>query len=345
MKNLPRVGITHGDINGIGYELILRTLADPELLELCTPVIFGSARVVQFVQKHLRLEPIAFSTLPNATEVMEGRVNLIDVCGAADDLKVTFGQQTEAALQAEAMSLNAALAAYQEGLIDVLVTAPGHLDNDLESHALCDFIRQALGVEGPAFDWVVGGQVRTLVLHTTAATTELGEGLAKEALLNDIRHLNAQMRSDFGLLKPRLAAIAEGAWHDGRELLEEGILAFGPFEAGAFVEAGHHRHYDAVIFVGAEAERRRVLDSLDADDTYGYVSGLPLVLTYPLLPVSYDIAGQGRAATVPFRTALYAAIDTWRHRENYRRATRRPLPKLWVARGRDDVKLDLTKDE
>lgn len=344
MSKLLRVGITHGDINGIGYELILRTLADPELLEICTPVIFGSARVAQAVQRHLHLEPVPFSVVPGAAEAMDGRVNLVDVC-RSEDLPLSFGQQTEEALRAEAAALEAALAASQDGLIDVLVAAPGHLDNDLESHALCDFVRQALGSEEPAFDWVIGDHVRTLVLHPAVASTELGEGLAKEALLSDVRKLNAQMRADFRLMRPRLAVIAEHEWRDGRELLDEGVLAFGPLRAKEFVEAESYRHYDAVLFVGAEAERRKVLDTLDADDTYGYVSGLPLVLTYPLLPVSYDIAGRGTANVVPFRTALYAALDTWRNREAYRRATRHPLPKLWVARGRDDVKLDLTRDE
>ena len=344
MKTLPRVGITHGDINGIGYELILRTLADVELLELCTPIVFGSAKAAQFVGRHLKIESVPFSVIATAAEATCGRINLVDVC-RSEDVTVTFGQQTETALRAEAAALDAALKAYQASEIDVLVTAPGHLDNDLESHALCDFIRQALGSEEPAFDWVMGSGVRTLVLHPTVASTELGEGLAKEALLNDIRHLNAQMRADFRLIKPRLAAIADRQWHDGKELLEEGILAFGPFAAKEFVEAESYRHYDAVVFINAEAERRQVLATLDADDTYGYVSGLPLVLTYPLLPVSYEIAGQGRANVVPFRTALYAAIDTHRNREAYRRATLRPLPKLWVARGRDDVKLDLTRDE
>lgn len=343
---LLRIGITHGDINGIGYELLIKLLQDPELLEICTPVIFGSAAVATATAQQLGTEPLPLYVIKAADEAIDGRINLVPVCPDCEP-ELQFGQQTEAALQAEALSLTAALEAYSRRHIDLLITLPGHLDNDDHSHALSDFIQHAFESQTEAFDWVCNADVRTLILHPIDASTELGEGLASEAFQRQITTISQSLRQDFGLMRPRLAVISDNArlHHDIVELREKGVLVFGPFDAKEFVEGGWQHHYDGCILLGADEARDQLLSDGDADHTIGYVSGLPVVLTYPQQDIAYDKAGKGESNEISLRQALYSAIDIERARHAYHMATRRPLEKQWIPRGRDDFKLDLTKED
>lgn len=343
---LLKIGITHGDINGIGYELLIKVLQAPELLELCTPVIFGSAAIAEATARQLGMQPIPLHVISRADEATEGHINLVQVCKEAEP-ELQFGQQTEAALQAEAQSLTAALEAYSHRQIDVLVTLPGHLNNDDQTHALSDFIQRAFGSQQESFDWICNDQIRTLLLHHRDVSTLLGEGLASEALMEHVTAISNSLRMDYGLMRPRLAIISpfDKVRGDIVELHDAGINAFGPFDPKTFIEGGWQHHYDGCILLNADQTRDQLLADTDPDHTYGYVSGLPLVLTYPMLDISYDKAGKGEANEVPLRQAIYAAIDIERNRHAYSMATRRPLEKQWIPRGRDDFKLDLTKEE
>lgn len=346
MKSL-KIGITHGDINGIGYELILKLLQEPEILELCTPVIFGCQKVADETAQALNLASLPFYLCKSAADAIEGRINLVDVC--TEEVPVlTFGQQTEEALKAEANSLMAALSAYHDHDIDVLVTLPGGLSNTDGSHSLTNFISRALGMtDARIFDWCINGKLRILELHAPDASTQLGEGLLAEAFQQDIKALNSCLRQDYMLLRPRIAIISsvEKTRGDLIELHEEGITAFGPFAGKTFIDNGWQTHYDACLFFKETDAMQHVLDKEDAERTIGYVSGLPVVLTYPMLGISYEIAGKGEASEVSLRQAIFSAIDIYRSRSTYRYCTHNPLEKQWVPRGRDDVKLDLTKDE
>ncbi len=343
---LFKIGITHGDINGIGYEMLLKVFQDPEMLEFCTPVIFGSAQVAQNTARQIGINMIPLNIVPNASEALDGRINLVPVCSDAEPA-LQFGEQTEASLQAEAKSLTAALEAYNNGDIDALVTLPGHLDNDETSHALSDFIHRALNIHEESFDWIINDNIRILQLHPVDVSTELGEGLASEAFQTDLRAISSSLRFDFGLMRPRIAVVStlEKLKNDLEELHEQGITAFGPLPASAFIEGAWQNHYDGSLFLGEDEAFKQATRDKDPDYSIGYVSGLPLVLTYPLIGIFYEIAGKGEAHEVPLRQAIYSAIDILRARIRYRHATHHPLEKQWVPRGRDDFKLDLTKEE
>lgn len=316
------------------------------MLELCTPVLFGSAKVAQETAAKIEVEPVAFNVVRNAAEALEGRVNLVPVCKDAEP-EVQFGQQTEAALRAEAQSLTAALEAFSRHEIDTLVALPGHLDNDADSHALTEFIQKALGGQQEAFDWVINGDIRALFLHHQSASTELGEGLASEAFQARINAISQNMRQDFGLMRPRIALVSQPDKFQGdiAELKEQGVMVFGPLDANTFVEGQWQHHYDGCLFMEEKDSLYTVLDAEDKDYTIGYVSGLPLILTYPLTGINYNQAGKGQTSESPLRQAIYSAIDIWRNRSSYRFAIHHPLEKQWNPRGRDDYKLDLTKEE
>lgn len=343
---LLKVGITHGDINGIGYEQILKVFADPEMLELCTPVIFGDTKAAEQTNATFECEQKAeLNTIKTLDEIIDGRVNLINVCKNAPT--IDWGHQTEVSLQAEADSLNAALEAFKNHAIDVLVCAPGQLDNDVDNHPLSDFIRQVFTSQTAEFDWIVNGSLRTLMLHPFNVTTELGEGMAIEAFINDLTAIYQMLRQDGNSIRPRIAVVSSIAKlaADIHELQEHGVTLFGPFNGKEFVEKLLWEHYDAVLFLEEEEARHTLLKQVEANKTYGYVAGLPLVLTYPMTGISYPIAGQGKADPTPMREAIFAAIDIYRNRKHYMEATRHPLEKQWIPKGRDDFKLDLTKEE
>lgn len=343
---LLRIGLTHGDFNGIGYEVLLKVLQDPEMLEFCTPVIFGSDKIAQATATQIGIPPVPLHVIKSAEDAIDGRINLVHL-DMNEEMELQFGQQTEAALKAEAQSLTLALEAFSHRHIDALVTLPGHLDNDQDSHALTNFIHRALGGQEEAFDWIVNGQVRVLQLHHMDVSTALGEGLAAEAFVTHIKSISDNLRQDFGMLRPRLAVISplQKLRADIEELQEQGIMIFGPFSAQKFLEENCKNHYDGCLFLNADEAFKQVLTDADADFSIGYVSGLPLVHTYPLQGISYEIAGRGEANEAPLRQAIYAAIDILRSRIRYRHATHHPLEKQWVPRGRDDFKLDLTKED
>lgn len=343
---LFKIGFTHGDINGIGCEMLIKVLQDPEMLEFCTPVIFGSAQVLRQSAQQLGISMIPLNIVPSAAQAIEGRINLVPVCDNAEP-EIQFGQQTEASLQAEANSLNAALEAYDNDEISAIVALPGHLDNDQSSHALSDFIHRALNSNEASFDWIINDSLRILQLHHYDVTTELGEGIASEAFQNDIRAISNSLRFDFGIMRPRIAVVSshEKLHNDLEELHEQGVLAFGPLDAAAFTQGNWQEHYDGCLFQDQDEAFRQAIASRDADYTIGFISGIHLILSYPFVGIRYDIAGQNLASEMPLRQAIYAALDILRQRIRYRQATHHPLEKQWIPRGRDDYKLDLTKDD
>lgn len=343
---LLRVGITHGDINGISLEMITKALGSPEMLEICTPVVFSNDACFFEAAKLVEIEqPVPLEVIQSTKNVLDGRVNLVNVCQGKPQIE--WGQQTEIALKAEADSLNAAIDACKAGLIDILICAPGRLDNDIDSHSLSDFIKQASGSDSKEFDWIQNGKVRTLKMHPLEYSTELGEGLAMEAFINDITAINDQLREDICTLKPRIAIVSPDQKLASaiKELQEKGVIVFGPFDAKDFIETGKYSHYDAVLFSEEEDARHKLIEGLDSSVTIGYVSGLTIVLAYPLTGVCYEKAGKNQAEETTLRNAIYEAIDIHRNRESFRRASRNPLEKQWNPKGRDDFKLDLTKDE
>ena len=346
MRSL-KIGITHGDINGIGYELILKLLQEPEILELCTPVIFGCKAIADKTAGVLELNPLPFHLCKNASDAIDNHINLIDVCGEVAP-ELAFGQQTEESLKAEAQSLTSALEAYRDKYIDVLITLPGHLSNADGSHSLTSFISRALGMaDAKIFDWVINRKIRTLELHAPDASTELGEGLLSEAFQQDITAIYNSIRQDFSMLRPRIALVTgiTKTKHDLTELHEQGITAFGPFAGQTFIANQWKSHYDACLFLNEDESLKQIMDGEEEDETIGYVSGLPLVLTYPMLGINYEQAGKGTACEISLRQSIYSAIDIFRARSSYRHFSAHPLEKQWIPRGRDDVKLDLTKEE
>lgn len=328
----PRIAFILSDFSGPGCEMLLQMLQDPSLFDVFTPIVIGSKQVALDAIQQLGLAPIPFHVIPAAADIIDGRFNFIDVNPTTDE---TF----------TSLSVAVALDAVHHRYVDALVALPGPLVVDGSAQSLIDVFRLCLDLPEECLDWHISGTIRTLALQPIDATTELGEGIASEALRTQLTVISHQLRQDFPSLRPLMAVLSSQAKMraDLNDLHEEGVLAFGPFDAQSFVDQSNASHYDAVLLYGDAASLRAQLRSpFDDVPNYGYVSGLPVILTYPLATAQTELPD---APAVALRQAAYAAIDILRTRIRYRVASHNPLQKYWTPRGRDDFKLDLTKEE
>lgn len=362
MSNLLKVGITHGNINGIGGELILRFLSVSEVLEICTPVIFSSITIMNEQSKALGLDPIAFNIVGNARDIIDGKINLVTVC--PEGLHTQWGEKNNAADKAEINALKMAIEAYNKNDIDLLVTAPGNLKNDLTSNSISTFIQQHLESETTVpYNSLLGNGIRLIALPTRKAREEESPTFNIETFIGDIRNIHQTLRSDMTELRPRIAIVAPAIGNTPQteegiaptpdtdlhsifeELHKEGILAFGPYDSNRFINEELYKHYDAIVTWGEKKQIQPLVDLIDPDKAVGYTMGLSIIHTYPTNGASYSTAGKGTASETALRNAVYQGIDLCRNHRRYKKATRHPLEKQWIPRGRDDFKLDLTKDE
>lgn len=305
---LIKAGIVAGVSNTAGYETIVKVLGEPELLEICTPVVFGSQNSAIQTTKTVQTEQsVTFNFIKTANDAADGRINLVDGFESEED------------------SLSAAITAYMNNCIDVIVIAPSSLN-------IGEFVAKAIEAENnEVFNWKVNGNVRLLSCDLSATTPEEQSAV--------IQRINNSLRRDYTLIKPRTAIVSKQ--EDMRKLAVSlraiGVFTFGPFDAEKFVSEDLFSHYDACIFDNEAKASSRMFEKLDPEKTIGYVSGLPMVLTY--------ILENNEASVQCMKEAIYSAIDIHRARIAYRRATHSPLEKQWIPRGRDDFKLDLTKEE
>lgn len=363
-NRMIKVGITQGDINGIGPEVIIRMLADPRMGELFVPIIYGASKAFSFYRKQLGdVENFSFQIVPSARDARPKRVNLIDTCSG--ELHIEPGKATpEGGAQAIAALRRAAddLAA---GEIDVVVTAPINKEN----------VQQAgFGFTGHTefFADRFGGQplmvmcsdlmkVGLATIHVPIA--EVSGLLSRELILERLTQLRNMLRSDFRVVEPRIAVLGlnphagDGGviGHEEQTIIRpaiaeataQGILAFGPFAADGFFASGSYRHYDAVLAMYHD-QGLAPFKSLSTDGV-NFTASLPIVRTSPDHGVAYDIAGAGTADCTSMHDAIYMALDVFRNRRWYAEITANPLRRYERERGADvsvkDLKLPDAQEE
>ena len=337
-ERLVKVGITHGDINGIGYEVILKTLSDTRIAELCTPVIYGSSKIAAYHRKVLELPAVNLSIIAQAEDAGANRVNIINCVD--DETKVELCQSTTAAGEAAYLALEAAVTDLKRGAVDVLVTAP------INKHkALMILMKDNLRVA------LVTGHI---------PLAQVASKITVEDIVSKLRIFNQSLRQDFGIVRPRIAVLALNP-HAGdagllgkeeeefiipaiQEAEKKGVMSFGPYAADGFFGSQVYDKFDGVLAMYHD-QGLAPFKTLAMDDGVNYTAGLSIVRTSPAHGTAYDIAGQNVASEESFRQALYAALDIYRNRIRYREATANPLRKQYFDKGGDNEKLDLTKEE
>ena len=362
-ERLIRVGITHGDINGIGYEVILKTFSDTRMVELCTPVIYGSSKVAAYHRKVLELPPVNMNIIAQAEEAGSNRVNIINCI--EDDAKVELSHSTAVAGEAAFKALEAATVDLKRGAIDVLLTAPinkHNIQNDtfhFPGHTEY-FEKNFGGQPGKALMILLNDTLRVALVTGHLPLSQVASSIRQEDIVSKLRTFNQSLKQDFGIVKPRIAVLALNP-HAGdagllggeeetiiipamREAESRGVMSFGPYAADGFFGSRMYEHFDGVLAMYHD-QGLAPFKTLAMDDGVNFTAGLPIVRTSPAHGTAYDIAGKNIASEASFRQALYTAIDIYRNRMRYREATANPLRKQYFDKGGDNEKLDLTKDE
>ncbi|MBQ2434523.1 MAG: 4-hydroxythreonine-4-phosphate dehydrogenase PdxA [Bacteroidaceae bacterium] len=351
-----KIGITQGDVNGIGYEVILKAFENPAILELCTPIVYGSPKVMTYHRKALELET-SFSIVNSAADAVPGRLNVVN-CND-DEVKVEMGKPSRESGKAAFEALEKAMAEYKEGMYDVLVTAPIHKQM-IQSDSFAfpghtEYIEQSIG-EGKALMILANETLRVALVTGHVPVAKIASAITQELIEEKLTIFNASLKTDFGIGAPRIAVLALNP-HAGdggvigkeeetiitpaiKAMREQGILCYGPFPADGFMGSGAYNHFDGVLAMYHD-QGLVPFKVLAMENGVNFTAGLPIVRTSPDHGTAFDIAGKNMASPDSFRQALYMAIDIYRNRKNDSEARSNPLRKLYFEKRDDSDKLKL----
>lgn len=349
--NKLTIGLTHGDINGVGYEVILKAFDNEDLLDLCTPVLYGSPKAAIYHRNACGLQT-NFNVITAAAEAQERQLNLLN-CFGEKELQIDFGKSSAEAGQAALTALQRATADLKDGRIDALVTAPINKQSiqgegfHFPGHT--EYLEAELGEEGAdkALMVLMSGALRVALVTTHLPVAQVAQAITEEAITEKLRLLHQSLQRDFLLSAPRIAVLALNPHCGDGGLLgteetdiiapavarcfEEGIPCFGPYAADGFFGSDMHRHFDAVLAMYHD-QGLAPFKALAMGKGVNFTAGLPSVRTSPDHGTAYDIAGKNQAAPDSLREAIYAAIDIVRHRADYDEAHANPLKKLYHER-------------
>ncbi|AVM49615.1 4-hydroxythreonine-4-phosphate dehydrogenase PdxA [Capnocytophaga sp. oral taxon 878] len=339
-EKLVRVGISIGDMNGIGLEVILKTFEDHQILELCTPIIFASNKLVSFQRKHFNTMT-NFQGIESVTAALEGKLNVVNCW--KETPTVNFGEETEEGGNFAFLSLQAAVEALKAGDIDVLVTAPINKNNiqsnDFHFPGHTDYLAKEL--EGNSLMFLVSEELKVGLMTDHVPLKEVSALITEELIIEKARLMNESLVKDFRLQRPKIAVLGINPHCGDKGVIgkeddevlrpalkklyfDENILVFGPFAADSFFGSQTYRNYDAVL-APYHDQGLIAFKTLAFGSGVNYTAGLNKVRTSPDHGTAYEIAGKGIADPESFRHAIFMAIDVFRNREEYAELTKNPL--------------------
>ncbi len=334
-----KVGISVGDFNGIGVEIILKALKDKNITDFFTPVIFGSGKLFSY-QKNVFKINTTFNYVQTAKEAANGKLNIVNLW--KDNVNVDFGTPTEESTKMAIDSLEAATDALMKGEIDVLVTAPINKDEMMKQgfkHAgHTGYFEEKFGKKGLMF--LVTEKLKVAVSTHHIPVSEISKNISKQKIKEQVRVLNQSLIEDFCIQKPKIAILGLNP-HAGdggaigkeeieiiepaiKELFNEGILAFGSFPADSFFQPEKYSSFDAVLAMYHD-QGLAPFKTLAYEEGVNYTAGLPFIRTSPDHGVAYDIAGKNLADEQSFSEAIFTAIKIFKNRNGVSRPHRKPL--------------------
>ena len=333
------VGISIGDLNGIGSEVVLKTFEDSRMLELCTPVIFANVKQLSFIKRNLESE-INLHGIDRLDQLVVGKVNVLNVWREGFDLNL--GTNDETVGEYAIKSFVTATQALKEGKVDVLVTAPINKYN-IQSDTFkfpghTDYLAQEL--EGDALMFMVQDNLRVGLLTDHIPVSEVASHLTEALITKKIETIKQSLIQDFSINKPRIAVLGVNP-HCGdggvigneddtilkptlKKIVEKGTLVFGPFPADGFFGSNQYEKYDAVIATYHD-QGLIPFKTLSFGNGVNYTAGLDKIRTSPDHGTAYDIAGKGIADFNSFKEAVYLAIDIYHSRNQYQEISQNPL--------------------
>ena len=342
MSKMLTIGITQGDSNGIGYEVIIKALSDPRIMDMFIPVVYGSSKFFGFNKKLIpETEQLNTNVIATAADAKAKRVNIINC--VPDSYNIEFGQATKEGAAAAFASLKAAVADLQSGAINALVTAPFNKHSmeesgfDFPGHT--EYLEsQFPGSQSLMFMCSENLKVGVATNHTPFA--KVPEVLNAELIVSKLKVMNDSLKRDFCIEKPKIAVLglnphAGDQGSLGREEIEiiapaveaacqDGIMAFGPFSPDGFFGNNHFSKFDAVLAMYHD-QGLIPFKTLAFDEGVNFTAGLPVVRTSPDHGTGYDIAGKNLASPRSMLSSLYMACDICKHRTTYEEITSNPL--------------------
>jgi len=333
------VGISIGDLNGIGSEVILKTFEDVRMLELCTPVIFANVKILSFIKRNLESAAVLHG-IDKLDQVVVGKINVLNVWKEGVDLNL--GTNDEKVGEYAIKSFVAATKALKEGLIDVLVTAPINKYNiqseEFKFPGHTDYLEQEL--EGDALMFMVQDNLRVGLLTDHVPINEVASRLTEDLIVKKITTVKKSLIRDFSINNPKIAVLGLNP-HCGdggvigkedeelikpvlKKMFDKGTMVFGPFAADGFFGSGHYEKFDAVIATYHD-QGLVPFKTLSFGKGVNFTAGLDKIRTSPDHGTAYDIAGKGIADYNSFKEAVYLAIDVYSSRIQYEEITQKPL--------------------
>lgn len=352
MSKKLRVGITHGDYNGVGYEVTLKALANEEITELFTPVLYAVPQLVEEAARRFELALPRVNVIDNASEARDGVLNIVDL--GIGDVSLTPGQATPASGAAAVAALERAVTDVMEGVTDAIVTAP-----------ICKEAVQSDSFHFPGHTEYLGhragtapqmilfdSHVRMALLTTHLPIAEIPAAVTKERIAEAVKELSGTLKQDFDIDAPKIAVLSLNPHNGdggllGKEEIEEirpaveeladAYLTFGPFAADGFFASGAWSKFDGVLAMYHD-QGLAPFKALAGAEGVNFTAGLPFVRTSPDHGTAFDIAWQGVADPESMLQAIYAAIDLTRNRRRNMECVANPLPKLPEKERKNDKK-------
>jgi len=329
-NKLFKIGITHGDLNGIGYEVIIKALSDNRILEICTPIVYGLSKVASYHRKMLNIQDFSFQFIKNVDQASNKRPNLINIY--EDEVKIELGTSTKIAGQMSERALYVSGRDLKNGNLDAIVTAPVNKENiQSDKFVFADqteFYEHYFGGEQKSMMMMLADNLRVGFVTNHLPVHEVAKNISKELIYKKLEILNASLRKDFALDNPTIAVLSlnphsgDNGLHGKEEkeiiapaielAFQEGINAFGPFSADGFFGSGTYRKFDAVLAM--YHDQGMLPFKILGTEGVNFTAGLPIVHTAPVHGIAYDIAGQNIANAQSMRNAIYLALDILKNR-------------------------------
>lgn len=327
----PRIGITLGDLNGIGPEVVIKALADNRILNTITPVIYGNARTLSYFRKLMNLEEFNYSQVKAKGQFFPKAINVVNCW--EEEIKITPGQPSRETGRAALMSLRQVIEEVKEGLLDGFVTAPidknSVYGDDFPYHGHTEFLTDTFQAT-ESLMLMVGEQLKVGLVTEHLPLSEVSRHITAERVELKIRLLELSLKSDFLLTKPRIAVLGLNP-HAGDEgllgkeentvikpviadLKNKGKLIFGPFPADGFFGSGQHEKYDGILAMYHD-QGLIPFKYIDFQTGVNFTAGLPTVRTSPDHGTAYNIAGKNMADESSLRRALFLAADIIKRRQ------------------------------
>lgn len=333
------VGISIGDINGIGSEIILKTFEDSRMLEFCTPVIFASVKLLSFYKKEYGIE-INLHGIDKIEDLIPKKVNVLNVW--KEQVEVTFGEENKTGGEYAIKSLKAAVSALKENKIDVLVTAPINKSN-IQSESFnfpghTDYLAQEL--EGESLMLLISEGLRVGLLTDHVAVKDVVKNITRERIDKKINTIYHTLIEDFGIERPKIAVLGinphtgdNGVIGDEDDTLlrpaldnirRNGKMVFGPYAADSFFGSGNYKNFDAII-ASYHDQGLIPFKTLTFGRGVNFTAGLNRIRTSPDHGTAFDLAGKNEANYESFREAVFNAVSIFETRENYKEISKNPL--------------------